>query len=214
LSAALGLEQLHGHQANQTQARDHHGLAQRGLHQADALQRYGAQHRERGGFVGHRVGHLGAQVHRHGHHFCVLAVAGHAVAHGKTGDARAHFHHFAHVAVAHGQRLVQLVAHGLDGGHEAVGADLVQHHAHLVGLLPRLVDEAGLAEVHQHALRAGRDQRARGADQQLPATDARARHFGHFGGAVFEVLQNLFHGFSRVPRQRPPARLCPCARGS
>ena len=93
--------------------------------------------------------------------------------------------HYAYVAVAHGQRLAQHVAHRLQRGHQPVGADLVQHHAHLVGLLAGLVDQTSLAEVHQHALGAGRDQRVGTADQQLATASAWTRDFGDFGSAVF-----------------------------
>ena len=73
------------------------------------------------------------------------------------------------VAVAERQRLIELVAHGFERRHQAVRADLVEHHAHLVRLLARLVDQAGLAEIDQHALGAGRDQRAGGADEHVPS---------------------------------------------
>ena len=62
---------------------------------------------------------------------------------------------------------------------------LVQHHAHLVGLLAGLVDEPGLAEIHQHAFSAGRDQRVRTADQQLPTASTGTGDVGDFGDAGF-----------------------------
>ena len=101
--------------------------------------------------------------------------------------------HAPDIAVAHRQRLIELVAYRCDGRHQPVGADLVEHHAHLVGLLARLVDQPRLAEIDQHAFGAGRDQRARGANEQLAMAGARAGHICNLGGAVFQVLQDLFH---------------------
>ena len=101
--------------------------------------------------------------------------------------------HHAHVAVTQGQRLIQLVAHRLQRAHQPVGADLVQHHADFVGLLAGLVDEAGLAEVNQHALSAGGNQCARSADQQPATASAWAGDIGDFSDAGFEVLEDLFH---------------------
>ena len=189
----MGAQQLHRHQPDQAQTGHDNGFAECWLREANALQRDRSEHGESGGLVGHRIGHLRAQIHRHRHQFGVLAVAGDPVADRVAAHAGADFHHLANVAVAHGKRLVELVAHRGDRRHQPVGADLVEHHAHLVGLLARLVDQAGLAEVDHHAFGAGRDQRARGAHQQLPAASAGAGNVGDFRGAVLQVLQDLFH---------------------
>ncbi len=71
--------------------------------------------------------------------------------------------------------------------------DLVQHLPDLVRLLARLVDKSGPAEFDQHALGAGRDQRARRADQHLPPPRRRARRLGHFRDAGPQRLKDLFH---------------------
>jgi hypothetical protein len=76
---------------------------------------------------------------------------------------------------------------------QPIGLDLVHHHPHLVRLLARLLMGLALpkptsilsvpAEISERVVRIS----------NLIATHARARHFGHFGGAVFKVLKNLFH---------------------
>ena len=71
------------------------------------------------------------------------------------------------------------------------GRTLVQHHAHLVGLLAGLVDEPGLAEFDQYGFSASGDQRVGTADQQLPAVSAGAGDVGDFGDAGLEVFEGL-----------------------
>jgi len=73
-----------------------------------------------------------------------------------------HLEHPPDVAVAECQRLVELALHGLERGRHPVRAHLLEHLPHFVRLLAHLVDERAAAEVHQHPLRAGRDQRHRG----------------------------------------------------
>ena len=76
-----------------------------------------------------------------------------------------HLQHLANVTVPERQRLLQLVARGIQRWHHHIGLDFINHHAHLVGLLPRLVDPAGLAELDQHALGTSGDRSVRGLNQ-------------------------------------------------
>ena len=190
--AALGAQQLHGEQADQAQAGDHHALAQGGGGQAHPLQADRRQHGTTRLLVAHLVGNAGAQVPGYAHHLGMLAVAHHPVTHGPSVHARPDLGHPADIAVAKRQGLVELAQHRIDGGGHAVGAGLVEHHAHLVRLLAGLVDPAGLAELHQHAFGAGGNKGAGGVDEQLTGAHPRRRHLGQPGGAVFQALQYLF----------------------
>jgi hypothetical protein len=60
--------------------------------------------------------------------------------------------------------LIELVQHCVDRWHQPVGADLLQYHLNLVGLLPGLGDQPRLAEIDKHLLSPGRDQRSAGCD--------------------------------------------------
>ncbi len=190
--AAVASQDLHRHQPDQAQARHRHRLAERRLDQPDPLQGDRAQHGEGGLVVADRIGHAGAQVDRRRDDLGVPAVGGDAVARHEAGDALARRHHPADIAVAERQRLIELVAHRLQRRDQPVGRQLVQHLAHLFGLLARLVDQVRLAEVHQHALGARRHQRAARTDQQLPRPGLRTGNLGHLGRAVAKVLQDLF----------------------
>lgn len=105
-----------------------------------------------------------AQILRHAHHLGVLAVANQAVADRKASDAAADLGQHADVAVTQRQRLIQLALHRLQCAGQAIGAHLVQHQAHLVRLLARLIQPVGVAELDQHAFGACRDQRGGGVD--------------------------------------------------
>ena len=192
-AAAVRPQQLHRDQADQPEPTDHNRLAESRRDEPDALQSDGAEHGEGGGIVGHGVGHLGAEVRRHAHHLGMLAVGCDTVADRETGDAGADLDHPARIAVAERQRLIELVAHGLDGRQQAVRPHLVEHHAHLVRLLPRLVDQAALAEIHEHALGARRNEGSRGANEDVPSAEPRGWRFGDLGRASAQVLQNLLH---------------------
>ncbi len=121
------------------------------------------------------------------------AVGDHPVAHLEAADAGADLDHHARVAVAEGNGLVELGQHRAHGGPDPVGAELVQHLAHLVGLLPGLVYEARAPELQQHALRAGGDEGVAGADQQVPGTHEGNGHGLDPGLALPEVLEYLLH---------------------
>ena len=68
---------------------------------------------------------------------------------------------------------------------QAVGLDLVQHHAHLIGLLSCLVDRVGLSEVDQLSFCIGGDQGAGGADQQIAPGGVRTGNIDQFRVAGF-----------------------------
>ena len=60
------------------------------------------------------------------------------------------------VAVTQREGLIQLAADRLDGGEQAIGANLVESLFHLVGLLPCLLQQVGLAKLDEHPLGASR----------------------------------------------------------
>ena len=128
------------------------------------------------------------------HHLGMLPVARHPIADLEPADAGAGLQDDPHVAVAERQRLIELVPDGLQGGNHPVGADLVEHRAQLVRLLAGFLDQAGPAEVEEHALGAGRDQRAGGAEEHVAGFHVRARDLGELDFAGCEVLEDLPHG--------------------
>ena len=191
----VGPQQLHRDLADQAKPGNHDSLAQRRPNQADTLQSDRTDHREGRRLVAHAIGYPGAQVDRHADDLGVLAVGGDAIADSEALDTAPDFQHPAHVAVTQRQRLFELVAHRVECRHQPIGLHLVQHHAYLVRLLAGLFDGVGLAKIHQHAFSTGRDERSRGADQQLALTGTGAWHFGHLGSTGFQVLKNLFHTY-------------------
>ena len=60
------------------------------------------------------------------------------------------------IAIAHGDGLRELAPDGLDSGQEAFGPNLLPNLADPLGLLAGLLQPAGTAKLHQHALRAER----------------------------------------------------------
>jgi hypothetical protein len=217
-AAAVGAQDLHGDEADEAEARDHHRLAERRLREADALQRDRAEHREGRARVVHAVRDAGAEVLRHRHGLGVLAVRDHALAHREPVDAGAHLEHPPDVAVAERQRLVELALHGLERGGHAVRAHLLEHLAHLVRLLAHLVEQRTTAEVDQHPLGARRDQRKAGADQQGAGTGGGAGDVRDEGLAVPEALEDLLHagtgaGIAEL-RHIPPAYTKPATGGA
>jgi len=146
--AAVGPQELDGELAQEPQAHDQEPLAQGGRGQADALEGDGAQHGEAGLGVGDFVGDAGAEVRGHADELGVGTVGGHPVAGPQAGHPGPDLHDDAGVAVAQGERLVQLAEHRLQRGGDAVGAHLVQHLPHLLGLAPRLADPPRLSKLH------------------------------------------------------------------
>lgn len=192
-AAAVGTQQLHGQQADQAHAGHDEGLAQRGFGQADALQPDGRDDGEDGGFVVDLVRNARTEIAGHAHHIGVRAVRHDPVADLEALHARPHGVHRSDVAVAQRNRLVQLRADRAERGGQAIGGNLVEHHLDLFRLLPRLGQQRGAAEVHQHAFGAGGDQRGprRGNDRARTGRHARGLH--DIGRARAEILQNLSH---------------------
>ena len=89
--------------------------------------------------------------------------------------------------------MVELVPHGFDRRHQAVGPDLVEHQANFVGLLPRLFDKSRLAKFNQHSLGPRRDEAHLAAYEQMSSPGCRTRNFRNFGFSGLELLENLFH---------------------
>jgi hypothetical protein len=119
------------------------------------------------------------------------AVAGHPVARSELGHAGADFQHPPDVAVAQGQRLIQPAEDRLQRRQEAVGADLLEHLLDLLGLAAGLGDQAGAAELDQHALGAGGNQAAGGLDEHVTRPDAGAGQIGYLDLAGPKMLEDL-----------------------
>ena len=145
-----------------------------------------------GGVIGDLAGNAGAEVAGDAHDFGVGAVGDDAAAGGEGGGAGVEDD--AGVAVAERNGLIELGVDGLEGGGEAVGAHLLENHADFIGLLARLVDPAGLAEIEQHALGAGGDEGGAGADPELIGSGGGTGDFGERSGAVAQRLKDLEHG--------------------
>jgi hypothetical protein len=192
-SAPMRAQELRGHDANQPHAGHHDRLAERRLHEPNALQGDRAQHRKRCLFVGDSFGDLCAEIDRHTDDLRVLAVARDAIADRESSHASPDGDHLADIAVSERERLVELVEDGLDRRHDAVGLHLVEHHPHLVGLLARLLDPPSLPKLDHHALSANRDERARCANQQVAASCPWTWNICDFCRASSERLKNLLH---------------------
>ena len=117
-------------------------------------------------------------------------VGDHPIADGETrGLARVE--DFAHVTVAERNRLGELAADGGERREEAFGPDLGEDGAEFLGLLPGLAQPAGATELDEHALRAERDQRTRGADEQAAAARAGRGRVDESGATRTQMLDKL-----------------------
>jgi hypothetical protein len=123
----------------------------------------------------------------------MFAVGSDTVANRETSNAGADLDHPARIAIAERQGLIELVAHGFDCGQKAVCPHLVEDHADFVRLLPRLLDQAALAEIHEHAFGARRNERSRRANEDAPGAEPRGWRLGDLGRASAQILQNLLH---------------------
>src|SRR5262245_47230527 len=119
-------------------------------------------------------------------------VRGDPVTYGETFHTACLQYH-ASVAVAQRERLLQFMAHRLQGGDETVGAHLVQHLTHSLWLGAGFLQEVGSAELHQHSFSTSRDQRGTGANQQLTRGNMGRGYVHDFCGASFKVLEYLLH---------------------
>ena len=203
--APVGPEELDGRQANQAEPVDDVPFAEGGLKQPDALKADAPEDRERRLRVRHGVGHLGAEILRDADDLGVGAVRGDAVARLQARDAGPDLKDTSGVAVSERHGLVEFAEDGLEGRHEAIGANLVEDLADLLGLAPGLGDEGPLAELDDHALGARRDERRAGLDEQVARPHLGARDLGHLGLAVPDVLEDLSHVSCRKrPRAASP----------
>ena len=91
----------------------------------------------------------------------MLAVAHDAIARRVANETASNFHHASNIAVSQWQRLIEFVENSFKRWHETIGLDLVEHHAHFVRLLARLLDPSRFAKLYEHALCSNRHQRAR-----------------------------------------------------
>ena len=136
----------------------------------------------------------------------MLAVRQHAVADFKTDDPRADFDHRPDVAVTEFERLIELVEDRFQRGEEAVGLNLFENLADFFGLLPGFADPARFAEIGQHPLGAGGNQRSPRLNQEMTGPRAGARHIDDLRDTVAQRLQNLAHPGppTQLPGARPP----------
>ena len=129
------------------------------LGQTDSLERDGCNHGECCAFIVNRIGNPGAKILGYTDNLGMGAVGDHAVAGLEFGDAGAGFENDAGIGVAESDGLVELRLNGFDSREQTVGSDLIKHHAYFVGLLAGFFEPIGFAEVEEHALGSGRDER-------------------------------------------------------
>ncbi|MEZ4408231.1 MAG: hypothetical protein R3A52_17395 [Polyangiales bacterium] len=155
-------EELHRDLPEEPEPDDRHHRAEGGLDEAHAVERDGAHGDEARLFVGDPVGHAHREVRRDGVELGVVgdarARARDAVAHGEAARVGPHGRDAARERVPEGDGVVELVAHGVEGGEGALAAGLVEHLLHEVGALAGLLDEALARHVDDGALGARRDQ--------------------------------------------------------
>ena len=168
---AVGFQQLAGDQTDEAETGDHYRFPESGCDQADALQGDGSDDGKGSFVVRNPLRYLGHQVLRYADDLRVVAVGDDAVADLEVRHPFSYRNHLTGIAVAQRQGLAELTKNGLQSGLQAVGLNLVQHLQHLLGLLPCLVDEVGLAEVDQHLLGPERHERAVGFDEYVPRAD-------------------------------------------
>ena len=106
----------------------------------------------------------------------MLPVGRHPITNSDVGDAYAHGHHLAHMAITERQRLIEFPKNGLQRRHQPIRLDFLDHLLHLIGLLPGFAQQIRLAKIDQHPLSPQRHQRTLGTYQHLPGPYLRGRH--------------------------------------
>ena len=191
--ASVRAQELTSQLTDQPEPDDHEGLTQSGSRQTDSLQCHGAEHGERGIVISYLGRNLGRQIGGDQHRFGVRAVGYHAVAGRKVIHSGSNLQHLAHVAVAQRDRFIELGAHRFQRGQQSIGLDLLPGLFHPVGLLARLVQQVGLAELEQHPLRSSRDQADRRTHQQMARGHPGTGNLLELDLPVGEIVQELFH---------------------
>ena len=102
------------------------------------------------------------------------------------------------MTIAERDRLGELATDGGKRREQAFGPDLREDRAEFLGLLPGLAQPAGAPELDEHALRAERDQRTRGADKQASAARAGRGRVDEFGATRTQMLDELAQGQERA----------------
>ena len=166
-AATLRPQHLHGQKPYQAQTDHRHGFSQRGRREPDTLKPDGPQHREGCIVIRHAIRHLGRQILSDSDHLGVVPVRDDPVTGRQSLDRVARLDHGADIAVAQRNRLIQFRANRVDRRGQTVRAHLLKRLAHLVRLLPRLVDPVRLAEFQQHPLGPDRDQAAARPDKNF-----------------------------------------------
>ena len=119
------------------------------------MQGDGGEWRKHRVLIGNIVGNALDEPIGHGNDLSVRSIGNDAVAKGEVRPRRGR-HDPTDIAIAHGDGLRELAPDGLDSGQEAFGPNLLPNLADPLGLLAGLLQPAGTAKLHQHALRAER----------------------------------------------------------
>ena len=98
-----------------------------------------------------------------------------------------------HIAVTHGQGLIEFGLNRLKRGLEAIDLDLVDHRLDFVRLTACFLDPPGLAKIHEHPLSTRRYQCSACSNQEGPFAHFGRRDFGQDCFSTFQALEDLQH---------------------
>src|SRR6266542_4301119 len=122
-----------------------------------------------------------------------LAAAGDEVARPNVSHAGADALHSPGCAIAERRESLEAVANGVDRCPEAVGTDLLEHLANLIGTASRLADQTRPSKVDFRPLGACTHERSVGSNQHLPVVQLRRRDVNRSELAVLHPLGELLH---------------------
>ena len=141
--------------------------------------------------VGHAVGDLRAQAVRDEDHLGVRAVGDHPVAGSEAGHAFTDREHDARVAVALRHQRIELALDRLDGRHQPLRLDPIEHLPDALRLLAGLLQEVRLRELHHDPLGADGQEAGAGPDEQVSASHAGRGDVRQDGLTRLQVLHDL-----------------------
>jgi len=134
----------------------------------------------------------------------------------RVGDHPVTFAHRAHltphrsngadIRVPERQRLAEPAECRFQYRADAIGAQPLEQQTNPFGLLPRLADESGPAELQQHTFGARREQRAPGADEHLMRAWLATWQFQQLDGTALQVLYDLPDRLRQTVLPREAAR--------
>ena len=191
--AARGAQQLHRQQADKPGA-DHRDRLPHGRSgKSYALQADRRRDHEGCSVITDLRGDARAQICRHACPAGVRRIRSHAVARTELLHGAPDRLDGTDVCIAERQWLVEFAEGRLQHRADAVGAHSVEEQPHALGLLTRLADQASAPEFQQRAFRAGRQERAAGAHQNLTRSGHAARQLQELHGPGAQVLHHLPH---------------------